>query len=99
MLALFTKGQKLPSLDIEYSGKLQVRDLESHNLEELNILDFLLIEAIVVDLNLSPAFKKQWYKPFKDLMKQHLEKVGLQSKTCQDEQGKTLKGFNMNEFY
>jgi hypothetical protein len=32
-------------------------------------------------------------------MKQHLEKVGLQSKTCQDEQGKTQKGFNMNEFY
>jgi hypothetical protein len=47
MLSLFSKGKKLPVYDIERSGKLQVRDLREHNLQELNLLDFLLIESIV----------------------------------------------------
>ena len=62
-------------MDIEYSGKLHIRDLKNSDVDDLNFLQFLVLNLTVLSVKLSEPVMKKFKQKFIKRLRKLIEKI------------------------
>ena len=76
-LALLSRRDRLEILDIEYSGKLHIRDLKNSDVDDLNFLQFLVLNLTVLSVKLSEPAMKKFKQKFIKRLNKLIEKINF----------------------
>ena len=64
-------------MDIEYSGKLHIRDLKNFDVDDLNFLQFLVLNLTVLSVKLSEPVMKKFKQKFIKRLNKLIEKINF----------------------
>ena len=98
-LALLSRRSRLEILDIEYSGKLHIRDLKNSDVDDLNFLQFLVLNLTVRSLKLSKPVMKKFRQGFFKRLKKLIKKINFPVTERTTEKGTIMYGFELEKLY
>jgi hypothetical protein len=98
-LALLSRRSRLEILDIEYSGKLDIRDLKNSDVDDLNFLQFLVLNLTVLSVKLSEPEMKKFKQKFIKRLNKVIEKINFPVTRSTTKKGTITRLFKLEELY
>jgi hypothetical protein len=98
-LALLSRRSRLEILDIEYSGKLHIRDLKNSDVDDLNFLQFLVLNLTVLSVKLSEPEMKKFKQKFIKRLNKVIEKINFPVTRSTTKKGTITRLFKLEELY
>ena len=86
-------------MDIEYSGKLDIRDLKNSDVDDLNFLQFLVLNLTVLSVKLSEPEMKKFKQKFIKRLNKVIEKINFPVTRSTTKKGTITRLFKLEELY